>query len=269
MRIGFFDSGIGGLTVLHQALKLLPQEDYLFYADTAHVPYGNKTKEEVREYILHAVDFIAKQQVKALVIACNTATSIVIEELRSRYDFPILGIEPAVKPAVEQAEDKHTKVLVLATRLTLQEKKYHDLVQRIGHGDIVDSVALPGLVQFAERFEFAKQQVIPYLEQALAGLDLQQYSTVVLGCTHFPYFEDSLRTIFPAQVDFISGSAGTANHLKRLLADKGLVNEGTGDILFFKSDVQVKDDFTLSNYRRLFTILDELGESSAGEQKRR
>lgn len=91
MRIGFFDSGIGGLTVLHQALKLLPQEDYLFYADTDHVPYGEKTKDEVREYILQAVDFMASQHIKALVVACNTATSIVIEELRQRYDFPVSG----------------------------------------------------------------------------------------------------------------------------------------------------------------------------------
>lgn len=164
MRIGFFDSGIGGLTVLHQALKLLPQEDYLFYADTDHVPYGEKTKDEVREYILQAVDFMASQHIKALVIACNTATSIVIEELRQRYDFPVLGIEPAVKPAVEQSEGKQKKVLVLATRLTLQEKKYHDLVHRIDHGEIVDSLPLPGLVQFAEHFDFDEERIIPYLK---------------------------------------------------------------------------------------------------------
>lgn len=258
MRIGFFDSGIGGLTVLHQALRLLPYEDYLFYADTAHVPYGEKTKEEVREYILNAVDFIAKHHVKALVVACNTATSIVIEELRNRYDFPILGIEPAVKPAVEQSEGKQKKVLVLATRLTLQEKKYNDLVHRIDPGEIVDSLPLPGLVQFAENFEFDEKKVIPYLQQELSRFDLQQYGTVVLGCTHFPYFTDCLRKIFPEDVDFISGSIGTASHLKRILEVKDQINQGTGDIVFFKSDVQVEDTFTLTKYHSLFKLLDEL-----------
>lgn len=258
MRVGLFDSGIGGITVLHQALRFLPKEDYLFYADTSHVPYGEKTKEEVREYIISAVDFIANQHVKALVIACNTATSIVIEELRQRYDFPILGIEPAVKPAIEKWEGKQKKVLVLATSLTLKEKKYNDLVHRIGHGEIVDSLPLPGLVQFAENFEFDENKIVPYLEKELSLFDLQQYGTVVLGCTHFPYFEGSLRKVFPKDVDFISGSIGTAKNLKRILEFKDQVNQGTGDIIFYKSGVKVEDTITLSNYHSLFKILDGL-----------
>lgn len=258
MRIGFFDSGIGGITVLHQALRLLPQEDYLFYADTLHVPYGEKTKEEVREYILDAVDFIAAQKVKALVIACNTATSIVIEELRTRYDFPVIGIEPAVKPAIERWAGKQKKVLVLATNLTLKEKKYNDLVQRIGQGESVDSLPLPGLVQFAENFVFDEEKIVPYLEKELSLFDLKQYGTVVLGCTHFPYFENSLRRVFPKDVDFISGSIGTAKHLKRILELKNQVNQGTGDILFFKSGVKVEDTLLLANYHSLFEVLDKL-----------
>lgn len=263
MTIGFFDSGIGGLTVLHQALKLLPQEDYLFYADTDHVPYGEKTKEEVRAYILQAVEFIARQNIKALVIACNTATSIVIEELRSLYDFPVLGIEPAVKPAVEQSEGQQQRVLVLATRLTLQEKKYHDLVHRIDPGERVDSLPLPGLVQYAEQFEFSEEKIIPYLAKELAHLDLARYSTVVLGCTHFPYFEDSLRKVFPQGVKFISGSRGTARHLKQLLAARDGMNQGTGNIRFYRSGVEVNDSALLSKYNDLFKRLDELEEAAA------
>ncbi|MGW9527242.1 glutamate racemase [Paenibacillus terrae] len=257
MRIGFFDSGIGGMTVLHQALRILPTEDFLFYADTSHVPYGEKMKEEVREYVINAVDFIANQNVKALVVACNTATSIVIEELRKQYDFPILGIEPAVKPAIEELEGKQKKVLVLATSLTLKEKKYRDLVHRIGHGENVDSLPLPGLVQFAENLEFDENKVVPYLEKELSLFDLHQYSTVVLGCTHFPYFEGTLRRIFPEGVDFISGSVGTAKNLKRILESKDQINQGTGNIEFFKSGIKVEDPLTLSNYEKLFKILDE------------
>lgn len=258
MRIGFFDSGIGGMTVLHQALRFLPKEDYIFYADTLHVPYGEKPKEEVREYIFNAVDFMANQGIKALVIACNTATSIAVDDLRQKYDFPILGIEPAVKPAVQSCEGKRKQVLVLATNLTLREEKFHNLVKRLDHHDMVDSLPLPGLVQFAENFEFSVEKVVPYLKEELSSFDLKQYGTVVLGCTHFPYFENSIKKIFPEEVDIISGSIGTAKNLKRILEARNQMNDGTGDIVFYKSGFKVEDHETLSNYKKLLGMLDEL-----------
>ncbi len=256
MKIGFFDSGIGGMTVLHQALRFLPNEDFIFYADTKHVPYGEKPKEEVRQYIFNAVDFIANQGVKAIVIACNTATSIAVEDLRKKYDFPILGIEPAVKPAVQQCEGKRKKVLVLATTLTLKEEKFHNLVNRIDHHDIVDSLPLPGLVQFAENFEFSQDRVVPYLRDQLFSFDLKQYGTIVLGCTHFPYFKNSLRKLFPEDVDIISGSIGTAKNLKRILETRNQIGDGTGKITFYKSGCKVEDHDTLSNYNKLLAMLD-------------
>ncbi|SEU26106.1 glutamate racemase [Paenibacillus sp. NFR01] len=256
MRIGFFDSGIGGLTVLHEALRILPGEDYIFYADTLHVPYGEKPKEEVRQYILDAAEFIVGQGVKALVLACNTATSVVVEELRQKYDFPILGIEPAVKPAVRKAEGTHKKVLVLATSLTLNERKYHDLVRKVGHEDLVESLALPGLVRLAEDFVFDEERVAPYLREALAPFDLGQFGTVVLGCTHFQYFEPVIRGLFPEKVDIISGAAGTAKNLKRILEELGEPGAGTGDIRYFRSGVPVTDDALLSGYRELLGMLD-------------
>lgn len=258
VRIGFFDSGIGGMTVLHQALRFLPNEDYIFYADTLHVPYGEKPKEEVRQYIFNAADFIANQGVKALVIACNTATSIAVEDLRKKYDFPILGIEPAVKPAVQKCEGKRKKVLVLATNLTLREEKFHNLVKSIDHHDIVESLPLPGLVQFAENFEFSEERVVPYLRDQLSSFDLKQYGTVVLGCTHFPYFKNSLRKLFAEDVDIISGSIGTAKNLRRILEAKNQINEGTGEISFFKSGFKVEDKDTLSNYKKLLAMLDQV-----------
>lgn len=258
MKIGFFDSGIGGMTVLHQALKFLPNEDYIFYADTEHVPYGDKPKEEVRQYIFHAVDFIANQGVKAIVIACNTATSIAIEDLRKTYDIPILGIEPAVKPAVQQCEGKRKKVLVLATTLTLKEEKFHNLVNKIDHHDIVDSLPLPGLVHFAENFEFSEERVIPYLQDQLSSFDLNQYGTVVLGCTHFPYFKSSISKLFAEDVDIISGSIGTAKNLKRILEARNQINDGTGKIAFFQSGSKVDDQNTLANYKKLLDRLDQM-----------
>ncbi|MEI4829594.1 glutamate racemase [Bacillus sp. FJAT-53711] len=257
MRIGFLDSGIGGITVLHQALKILPNEDYIFYADTLHVPYGEKPKEEVKQYIFNAVDFIADQDVKALVIACNTATSIAVEDLRKKYDFPILGIEPAVKPAVQNSEEKRKKVLVLATKLTLKEEKFQNLVKSIDNHDIVESLPLPGLVQFAEEFEFSEEKVLPYLRQQLSIFDLKQFGTVVLGCTHFPYFKSSLQKLLGEDVDIIDGSVGTAKNLKRILEENNQMNNGTGNISFFKSGDKVEDETTLSNYKKLLALLDK------------
>ena len=114
MKIGFFDSGIGGLTVLSEALKRLPNHEYLYYADTDHAPYGPKPKEEVREYVFKAIEFLVNEGAQIIVIACNTATSIAVSELRQKYSIPIIGMEPAVKPAIESVENSTKRVLVLS-----------------------------------------------------------------------------------------------------------------------------------------------------------
>lgn len=258
MRIGFFDSGIGGLTVLHQALRLLPNEDYIYYADTLHVPYGEKPKEEVKGYIFDAIDFIANQGVKAVVIACNTATSVAVQDLRKRYKFPIIGIEPAVKPAVQQWEEERKKVLVLATNLTLREDKFNDLVKSVDHLDLVEKLPLPELVQFAENFEFDEEKIVPFLRGKLSFFDLNEYGTVVLGCTHFPFFENSLKKILPEGVNIISGSIGTVKNLKRKLESRNQVGNGTGNISFFHSGNKVQDTEILTSYKELFLRLDAL-----------
>jgi glutamate racemase len=259
MKIGFFDSGIGGITVLHQALKYLPNEEYLFYADTLHVPYGEKPKEEVRNYIYKAVEFLANQGIDALVIACNTATSIAVEDLREIYDFPILGIEPAVKPAVQSNAGKHKKVLVLATNLTLSEQKFHNLLKNTDKNEMVDSIALPGLVHFAENFEFREEVVLPYLKDTFSALYLDQYGTVLLGCTHFPYFEDTLKKLFSKDIKIISGSNGTAKNLNRILQTKGVLkNDSPREIIYFNTGKKVEDKDILANYNQLYKKLDEI-----------
>ncbi len=255
VKIGIFDSGIGGLTVMHEAMKLMPDEDYVFYADTRHLPYGEKPKDEVRQYVLEAADYLAAQDIKALVIACNTATSIAVTDLRQKYDFPVIGIEPAVKPAVQNSIVKHKKVLVLATRLTLNEEKFHNLVKSIDTGDIVESVPMPGLIELAEQRKFADEDVLPYLQQALGHLDLRQYGTVVLGCTHFPYFRSNLRRFFPEEVDIIDGSNGTARHLQHVLQERGQLGEGTGQMNFIKSGEPAESPEEMMDYKHLLGLL--------------
>ena len=258
-KIGFFDSGIGGITVLNQALKVLPMENYLYYADTKHVPYGEKSEAEVKQYVFQAVDFMAKKNVQAIVIACNTATSVAAEELRKQYDFPIIGIEPAVKPAIEHRSEPEKRVLVLATRLTLQEKRYHQLVARLDSDHIADGLPLPGLVEFAEQFEFDEQVVLPYLEKELSVYDLNQYGTVVLGCTHFPLYKDMFRKLLPAHTEIIDGSMGTAMNLKRILeSNSALLHTGSGQVEYYLSGTKVEDKTQIKQYSALFDRLNKM-----------
>lgn len=163
MKVGIFDSGVGGITVLKTALKLLPQVDYIYYSDNNHVPYGTKTKEEVLGYVNDVVAFLISQQVDAIVIACNTATSIAVKTLRSRYPVPIIGMEPAVKLAFNHHSDG--KVLVTATSLTLKEEKFKNLVNRLGEEERVCTLALPELVTFAEAFMFDEAQIKAYFKE--------------------------------------------------------------------------------------------------------
>jgi glutamate racemase len=249
MRIGFFDSGVGGLTVLAEALRQLPNEDYIYFADRVHAPYGTRSKTEVRKYVLEAVSFMAGKGLKALVVACNTATSITIDDLRAQYSFPILGMEPAVKLALERTDSK--RILVLATPLTLKEKRYKDLVMRLDHFHLVDALALPGLVEFAENFVFEKEVIHNYLKHEFKDLDLHNYSTVVLGCTHFPYYKNYLQEIFPPSVEFIDGSVGTIKQLKKILNLKDSAEKGLGDVVFYTSGVKEPQNTEYEKYLRI------------------
>ncbi len=210
--IAFFDSGMGGLTVLKEAQNLLPNEHFIYFADTDHVPYGTKTKEEIIHLVQHAAQFLTQFSLKALVVACNTATSVAIKELRATYDFPIIGMEPAIKPAVQQ--NTSLKTMVSATELTLKEDKLHRLVQDLDAGAKVDFLSLQELVAFAEEFRFYHTEVWNYLEQTLKQVDWSQYDSLVLGCTHFIYFRKQLRYLLPHHVKLIDGNLGTIRHLK-------------------------------------------------------
>lgn len=219
MDIGIFDSGIGGVTLLHRAMAMMPHEEFLFYADTDHVPYGTKTKEQVISYVDDAVRFMAGQDCKAVVLACNTATAVAADRMRGKYSLPIIGIEPAVKPAVAESGGK--RVLVVATPLTVQEEKLKNLVERVDDRHLVDLLALPRLVEFAERGEFASDAVTRYLRDAFSGYPLEDYGELVLGCTHFNYFKDTFRELTPDHVHILDGSLGTVRQLARVLEARG------------------------------------------------
>ena len=266
MKIGFFDSGIGGLTVLHEAYHLLPGEEYIFYGDTDHVPYGLKSNDEIKEYAGGIMDFLVNKGADAVVIACNTASSVAAQMLRENYDLPIIAMEPAVKPALETDE----RILVTATPVTLREEKLKNLIKREGGEGRTDLLPLPGLVEFAEKEDFESDELKDYLKRALSQYDTSVYSAVVLGCTHFNYFKDSFKEFFGPGMHLADGAEGTVKRVAQLLkieTDKGrqkLVINDISDLSeklhtqYYLSGREAVDEETLGHFMRLHNRLEEM-----------
>lgn len=223
--VGVFDSGVGGISVLGTLCQVLPQEHFLYYGDTAHAPYGTKPQAEVRGYADAVMAHLMAQGVKAVVIACNTATSVAAAELRARLSLPIIGMEPALKPAHELRHGG--QILVLATPVTLMLPKFCHLMETYGEGAV--PVPCPGLMELVEqeRLSDAKQ----YLTNRLAGFNLAQVDAVVLGCTHYVFLRPVLRELLPSSVSVLDGNLGTARQLKRVLETQGLLQtSGQGSV---------------------------------------
>lgn len=251
--IGVFDSGIGGLSVLSKIVEILPNEEYIYYADTNHVPYGTKTNEQIKEYVKEAVQFLIQKNVKAIVIACNTATSIAIEYLRKKYSIPIIGIEPAAKPAVENRNNK--KVLLMATPVTVREEKLKELLKTVDTSHSVDLIAMPGLVQFAEKQDFTSKEVGDYIKKQLKDYNLKEYSELVLGCTHFPFFKDILSELLPKGIQIIDGSVGVANRLKSVLQNKEAIGNNQLKITYYYSGKKVENSNELNKMHQLLNAI--------------
>lgn len=256
MKIGFFDSGIGGLSVLHHAMKALPQEEYLFYMDTDHVPYGEKTKEEIITYVKNAMEFMVEQDCKAVVIACNTATAAAASVIREQFSIPVIGIEPAVKPAVEKSRNK--RVLVIATPLTVKEEKLKNLLNRVDGEHQVDLLALPKLVHFAESLAFDTEECYEYLKKELGRFDLENYSELVLGCTHYNYFKNVYRKIIPEDMRIIDGNEGTVNQLKRMLKKQGRLEKNPLTVTYYQSGRRITDQSFLERIDMLHKRLEQM-----------
>lgn len=219
MKAGIFDSGIGGLSVLHEAMCKLPELEYIFYADVDHVPYGTKKNEEILRFSEEIVEFLIKKGADAIVIACNTASAVASAYLREKYSLPIIAMEPAVRPALLEEDSK--RILVMATPVTLRENKLKELIRREHGEERSDLLPMPGLVEFAEKEEFDSKEVRIYLRQQLYGYDLQDFSSIVLGCTHFNYFKPVMRELLAElgaeHIELIDGAAGTVRRLADLM----------------------------------------------------
>lgn len=256
MKLAFFDSGMGGLSVLHHAMKILPSEEFIFFADEDNVPYGTKSPEEVLRFVDEAFEFLIAQGVGAIVVACNTATSVAVGAMRKKYSLPIIGMEPALKLALDTFPQR--KVLVTATAITITGKKIRRLIERLDAADLAELRALPRLVEFAERQEFQSAAVEEYLRGELSPYAWEEFSSLVLGCTHFNYFKDTLRKILPAHVKILDGNAGTVNELIRRTHLKSARAENFPPIKFFYSGRRVTDATELARLEKFLRRLDDM-----------
>ena len=223
--VAVFDSGLGGISVLRELVRTLPRENYLYFGDSLHAPYGTKTPQEVITLSLQVADRLLAQGAKALVVACNTATSAAIRTLRKTYpELAIVGTEPAIKPAVERHPGG--RILMLATAMTVQEEKFQHLKAQYDDQAQIIPIACSGLMEYVEQGILRGAEVEGYLLDKLEPYLKVPIDAVVLGCTHYPFLRGAIRRIVGRRPEIIDGSIGIARQLERRLEEQGLLNPG-------------------------------------------
>ena len=234
--IAVFDSGVGGISVLRELVKILPQEDYIYYGDSKNAPYGMKDKEVVQQLTIDAAEYLFHQGAKGLVVACNTATSAAVRVLREMYpEIPIVGIEPAVKPAATLKPGG--RVLVMATPMTIREEKFQKLMAKYQQEAQILPLPCPGLMDFVERGDLTSADFHKYLEELLYEYRVHPVDAAVLGCTHYPFAKDMIQEILGKDVVIFDGGEGTAREMKRRLGEADLLNPVAepGKVVFLNS----------------------------------
>lgn len=238
--IGIFDSGFGGISVVHTLIHSLPNEKILFFGDSKYNPYGTKTKEEITQRCIAICDEMMKQDVKAIVIACNTATSACVDRLRETYPVDIIGMEPALKVACEKGPSQ--KIAVWATQLTLKEEKFRRLMSHYEKQHTIHKIACPELVKMVEENRLDDSDRVQTVLEEYIGL-APDVDSIVLGCTHFVFYRKQLEHLLDRPVHIIDGNQGTVRHLADVLNQKGLLNPSNqpGEILWENSLPEKKE----------------------------
>ena len=221
--IGVFDSGVGGLTVAREIMRNLPSEKIVYFGDTARVPYGSKSKETVIRYSRQIIRFLQEQQVKAIVIACNTASAFALDAVRDEFDLPIIGvIEPGAKVAAAQTRNK--KVGVIGTVGTIGTGIHAEYLKSLDPEITVYGKACPLFVPLVEEGWLHDPVTDEVVARYLKELQEKDIDTLILGCTHYPLLRSTIRKIMGDQVCLVNPAYETARELKQLLAEKGLTN---------------------------------------------
>lgn len=231
--IAVFDSGLGGISVLRQLRKIMPGERYLYFGDSANAPYGSRPTEQVRALTLAAAERLRQEKpLKALVLACNTATAAAVRQLREAYpDLIVIGIEPALKVAADHFPGG--RIGVMATEVTLREEKFDTLLHRFPNCSVT-KIPMPGLVELVEAGKCDSPEMDALL-QTLLHPYVGKLDAVVLGCTHYPLAAKAISRVLGEDVVLLDGGEGTARESRRRLEKAGLLEEGRGEIIMENS----------------------------------
>ena len=231
--VAVFDSGVGGISVLRQLRKVLPNERYLYYGDSINAPYGTRPVEQIRELTLAAAEKIIAQGVKAFVIACNTATSAALEALKEKHpEIIVVGIEPAV--ALAAKEFPGGKIGVMATPATLKGKRFLENKAKFDAVCSITPLPAPGLMELVEAGKSDTAEADAFLKELLKPY-LGQLDALVLGCTHYPFVENALRRVAGEEITLFDGAVVTAQQTKDALEAAGLLHEGCAEVIFQNS----------------------------------
>lgn len=219
--IGIFDSGVGGISIAKCIQQQLPHEHLIYTADSRHAPYGEKTRDFIQQRVNAIATMLVAQQAKALVLACNTATVNAIDQLRERLTIPIIGVEPAIKPAVMHSKSK--KIALLVTQATATNPRFLALVARFSQGAQVIIQPCPGLVELIEQGQRQSQQCIALLKRYVCPLIDQGVDTLVLGCTHYPFLTNSISKLVGPQITIVETATAVAQQLQRQLQQQQVI----------------------------------------------
>lgn len=232
--IAVFDSGVGGISVLRHLMRHMPGERYLYFGDSANAPYGSRTTQEVRELTLAAAETLTTEYaIKALVIACNTATAAAVKDVRAKYpDLIVIGIEPALKVAADHFPGG--RVGVMATEVTLREEKFDTLLHRFDENCTIAKIPAPGLVQLVEAGKVDEPETEALLHEILDPY-VGKLDALVLGCTHYPFAAKAISRVLGPEVVLLEGGDGTARETKRRLSEADLLKNGQGEVTIVNS----------------------------------
>ena len=234
--IGIFDSGVGGLTVLHQLLQLLPEENFVYFGDTARVPYGSKSRQTITHFSFQDVNFLLSQEVKMVVVACNSASSNSLSELKAKYEVPIFGV---IEPTIASLSEETSKIGIIGTNATIESGSYQKMLkQKLGNEALLYEKACPLFVQLAEEGLSDSHIADTVIEHYLSKMKANSPQALILGCTHYPLFINSLQRYFGDSVSLVNPALEVAKEVHKYIHDNGLENKnGRGDIRFYLSDV--------------------------------
>lgn len=228
--IGIFDSGLGGLSVAIEIRKRLPDEHLFYLADSAYCPYGGRPLEEIRERSLSVTQALIDRGAKIVVVACNTASGAAIEALRETFSVPIVGLEPAVKPAANSS--RTGKIAVLATPATLKTERFYRLVDNHGSEVEVVRIPCPGFVELVESGELNGERALAVIQEVIGDL-ADGADQLVLGCTHYPFLREALASVVGEGVEILDSGAAVARQVERVLMQNDLLRTGNGGTFRF------------------------------------